>query len=145
MASSDDEYEYDDSEDEEDFKDDDDDADNMDWKPQLGNGDNPNAPPVAGTFLVLECVDDFVDESLQYECCSLTPLSPPPCSNVHVNAPRVPISFPQTTCLHRHGHFFDCFTLIVYSRHHLNSLKCQKNECQMRSSQSKDRNSHASL
>jgi hypothetical protein len=52
MASSDDEYEYDDSEDEGDFKDDDN-GDDMDWKPQLGNGDNPNAPPVAGTFLVL--------------------------------------------------------------------------------------------
>jgi hypothetical protein len=85
MASSDDEYEYDDSEDEEDFKDDDDDVDNMDWKPQLGNGDNPNAPPVAGTFPALECVHDFVHASLLYERCSLTPFSPPR-SSVYIHS-----------------------------------------------------------
>jgi hypothetical protein len=61
--------------------------------------------PLRVRSLYFECVDDFIDDSLQYERCSLTPLSPPPCSNVPVNAPRVPKSFPQTTCLHRHGHF----------------------------------------
>ena len=45
---SDDEYSYDYS-DEDDYQVEDGDDDAMDWKPVVGNGDNPNAAPMAGT------------------------------------------------------------------------------------------------
>ena len=46
MAASDDEYEYDYSDDE-DYRFSDDD-DGMDWKPVVSSGDNPNAAPMGG-------------------------------------------------------------------------------------------------
>ena len=49
MATSDDEGEYDYSDDEYQFEDGDDDA--MEWKPVVSSGDNPNAAPMAGTYL----------------------------------------------------------------------------------------------